>query len=230
VSRRSGLPLRPGRQRERQRRDQTPVGDGGHSWLAVFTADRVSGRHYADFTVERTAMMRAIAEAAPVPLHARGADVPPGVEAALAKALRKAPRLRHGSVADLATALRRAVGESPARQGAPGIAARTRDLAARTFALVAPDGALLRDAALRAPTASVNYGAAGIAYAWYRRALDEGSARAPRRRGRLVPGCSAAHRRGRRPGVVRARHRDRAAGGRRVQASGASKKLDRFRP
>jgi eukaryotic-like serine/threonine-protein kinase len=154
--------------------DASPAGE--QYGLAALLYLMLSGRHYADFTVERTAMMSAIAEAPPVPLHARGADVPPAVEAALAKALRKSPRLRHGSVADLAAALRRAVGERPARRAAPKVTARTRDLAARTFALVAPDGALLRDAALRPPTASVNYGAAGIAYAWYRRALGEGSA------------------------------------------------------
>ena len=144
--------------------------------LAALLYLMLAGAHYADFTVERTAMMRAIAELPPLPLHERGAEVPPAVEAALAKALRKAPRLRHRSVEDLATALRAAVGPRVAPVTRPALRAQTRDLAERTFALVGADGPLLRDRALAPPTASLNYGAAGVAYAWYRRALGEGSA------------------------------------------------------
>ena len=144
--------------------------------LAALLDLMLAGAHYADFTVERTAMMRAIAELPPLPLHERGAEVPPAVEAALAKALRKAPRLRHRSVEDLAAALRAAVGPRVAPVTRPALRAQTRDLAERTFALVGVDGPLLRDRALAPPTASLNYGAAGVAYAWYRRALGEGSA------------------------------------------------------
>jgi eukaryotic-like serine/threonine-protein kinase len=144
--------------------------------LAALLYLMVAGAHYADFTVERTAMMRTIAEHPPVPLHERGAQVPPAFEAALAKALRKAPRLRHRSVGEFATALRRAVGPRAPAPARPALRAHTRDLAERTFAWLAADGPALRDRALPAPTASLNHGAAGVAYAWYRRALGEGNA------------------------------------------------------
>lgn len=132
-----------------------------------------TGAHYRDFSLERDEMLRQIAAEPPLPFVERGADPWPELEAVLARALRKEPRERFSSMAELAVTLAGlATVESPhvereARNG--GTAAEA--LLARVLELVDGEGSLLASGLPEPPLASVNFGAAGIACGLYRIAL-----------------------------------------------------------
>jgi serine/threonine-protein kinase len=135
-----------------------------------------TGVHYIDWSLERSAMLRQIAEDDPVPFARRRVPVWPELEAVLRRALAKAPEARFASCAEFAGALRAllpdarrrdeagAHGRAPARD--PGA-----DLASAFFDRCGLRGNLLGERPENPPFASVNYGAAGIAYAMYRLAV-----------------------------------------------------------
>lgn len=134
----------------------------------------LTGAHYLDFSVEKKAMLGQIAEGGPLPFTARGAPPWPEVEELLGKALSKEPSERFRSVAELANGLRDAAARgAPSSSMVAGIAiegnGRTAQaLLADLLAQIGPAGPLLSAGLPTAPTCSVNYGAAGIAYALYR--------------------------------------------------------------
>ena len=67
----------------------------------------LTGTHYRDFSLEKQAMFRQIAEEPPLPFTARGLPAWPEVEAVLSRALAKEPGERFPSLAALAAAWER---------------------------------------------------------------------------------------------------------------------------
>lgn len=140
----------------------------------------VAGVHTCNFTLERQGMLRQLAEMEPLPFAERGLEPWPSLEAVLRRALSVDPRRRFASVAELAAALATCRDEetlpSPARP-APSTSkaafeASLQDLIAKTSL----DGPWLKDPFQPAPSASVNYGAAGVAHALHRISAARGDA------------------------------------------------------
>jgi serine/threonine-protein kinase len=127
-----------------------------------------TGEHYMDFTLEEEGLLRQIADAAPLPFDQRGIDPWPKLEAALASALARDPEKRFPDMSAFADAL------SAAAVDAPAPAVRSAE-ASEVFwngvlEQVGLEGPLFRTGLPQAPRCSVNFGAAGIAYALYRMA------------------------------------------------------------
>ncbi|MFD8480284.1 lanthionine synthetase LanC family protein [Kitasatospora sp. NPDC059673] len=125
----------------------------------------LTGRHYTDFPLERSAFLDAIAHTPPASFADSGAPAWPEVEQALSAALSKDPAHRPASARALAERLRAAplprARPRPARTAVP-------ERPPTELAAFLPGGAWYPRQALRPPTASVHYGAAGVAYALLR--------------------------------------------------------------
>ena len=130
----------------------------------------VTGAHYLDFSLEQDEMLRQIAEDPPLPFSGRGLEPWPELEEVLATALRKDPQDRFPTL----DALESRLAELASSEGAAGAREPAVDLAHADRLLgdmlhrLGPDGPYFPDGLPAAPTCSVNYGAAGIAYALYR--------------------------------------------------------------
>jgi eukaryotic-like serine/threonine-protein kinase len=127
----------------------------------------VTGDHYLDFPLEEEAWLRQVAEAVPLPFTRRGVAPWPELEAILFRALAKDPRERFSSMAELVAALTELEAPAVAAQSA-GTASPIDERLTSFLARVTTNGKLFRDGLPLAPTCSVTYGAAGIAYALYR--------------------------------------------------------------
>ena len=158
--------------------------EGEQFALAALAYLLLAGDHYVDFSLAQDDMLREIASEAPLPFAKRGGRPWPAVEAVLKRALSKDPARRFADVASFATALKTA-GELPSASACDGAeiagpAALMERLGAGVLARVrqrlAWDGPLMRDGWTTAPTASINYGAAGAAYFLYRMAMRSGDA------------------------------------------------------
>jgi len=143
-----------------------------------------SGAHYLDFSLEQGEMLRQIAEEPPLPFAARGALPWPALEAVLARALAKAPEERYPSLGHFTAALDALAatgaiaaidGSEPARRRAAA-ASPARALLAAVLAEADLDGALAAQG-IAPPTASIFFGAGGVAFALYRLALQRDDAR-----------------------------------------------------
>jgi eukaryotic-like serine/threonine-protein kinase len=129
--------------------------------VATLLYQLAAGAFPHDYSLGREAMLRELAEAPPQPFAERGAEPWPALEAVLARALAKDPAARFASLAELAAAL--AAVDAPA---APSPAPTATELSAFTDAYLASaglDGPWLGEGLAVAPTASINYGAAGVA-------------------------------------------------------------------
>lgn len=153
--------------------DASPAGE--QYAVAALLYALLTGAHPRDYSLDKDAMLRQIAEEPPLPFAERGVDPWPEVEEVLRRALAKDPAERFPSMADFAAAL--AGIDAP---GKPSPRSRTNDLAdaeallERVLERVRPGGALFEKGIQTAPTASVNYGAAGVACALYRIAVGRG--------------------------------------------------------
>jgi serine/threonine-protein kinase len=140
----------------------------------------VTGASYLELAVRREAALRQILTDPALTFDARGAAAWPEVERILRRMLEKEPAARFASMRDVTSALeslgvsldksdeRLASGESIAPALPTGATARVaRDVLDR----LKLDGPLYRSRLPEGPHCSVNNGAAGIAYAWYRLAL-----------------------------------------------------------
>ena len=141
--------------------------------LAALLYHMFTGAHYLDFSLEEEVMRRQIANDAPLPFsHHHVADWPE-VEAVLGKALSKDPGDRFDSVADMIEALkpiaaRRRTADTT-RIELPVVASNGADqLVTEVLERVGWQSSLLADGLIRPPTASINYGAAGVGYFLYR--------------------------------------------------------------
>jgi serine/threonine protein kinase len=140
-----------------------------------------TGVHYVDWSLERSAMLKQITEAPPLSFARRHVPAWPALEAVLGRALAKLPRDRFASCAALARALRALLPEARRRdQAATKTASPARDpsraLVRDFFVRCAPGGATHRGLPANPPYASINYGAAGIAYAMYKIAVAKDDA------------------------------------------------------
>lgn len=129
----------------------------------------VTGETHLDLSLRRQEALRQIVEDPSSSFEARGAPPWPELEAVLGRSLSKEPADRYPSVRDLAHALR---GVS-APVSAAAVSTRGTDRRRFITALVErlePGGALYADGLPLGPLSSVNYGAAGIAYAFHRMA------------------------------------------------------------
>ena len=116
-----------------------------------------------DYSLGREEMLAEIVERPPLPFTERGTEPWPELEAVLGRALAKDPAERFGSTAELAAALRAVAvpppTHAPARQDGDAAEALVR----RCLDAADVGGDWLTRKALTAPSASVNYGAAGVA-------------------------------------------------------------------
>jgi len=134
---------------------------------AIFT-----GEQYLDFSVEREVLYRQILEEDPLPFVRRGAEPWPEVESILRTGLSKRREDRFSSVRELADRLRELLDASAkAPRAVPKDASGAQRVLERLLARVVPAGELWPPGPWEGPTASVNYGAAGVGYTLYRLAV-----------------------------------------------------------
>jgi serine/threonine-protein kinase len=146
--------------------DATAVGE--QYAVAALLYQLLTGAHLRDYSLDKDEMLRQIAEEPPLPFAERGADPWPEVEAVLRRALAKDPAERYPSMADFAAALAEIAPPRTASRSRPNDLAEAETLLERVLERVRPGGALFENGVQTRPTASVNYGAAGIACALYR--------------------------------------------------------------
>jgi serine/threonine-protein kinase len=150
--------------------------------LAALVYLLMTGSHYLEFYPDREVFLRQILEDTPFSFTRRGCEPWLPVEAVLRRALSKDPEGRFASAGELGEALRAAgTGGAPNERvesaiRAPATPGPLESLSARVFARLQPGGDLFEHGIADAPTASINYGAAGIAYAMYRAASLSGDA------------------------------------------------------
>ena len=136
------------------------------------------GAHYLDFSFEKEEMLRQISEDRPLPFERRGAAYGGTLEAVALRALDKNPARRFASTADFAMAFKRALSTATAatvsgferEEESSKLLDRVLKIAATELRIPEYNGP-------RAPTASVTYGSAGMAYALYRIASVRDDAR-----------------------------------------------------
>jgi eukaryotic-like serine/threonine-protein kinase len=139
----------------------SPAGEqyavGAMAYLAI------TGSHYARFSPEKEVMRREIATEAQRPFIDLGLVPSPAVEAVLARGMAKSPAARFSSIGDLARAFRRAAEDDGRRRrhrATDALALSTSRAVEGVTDLAAGDPL----PSLAPPTASVTYGAAGLAY------------------------------------------------------------------
>jgi eukaryotic-like serine/threonine-protein kinase len=141
-----------------------------------------TGVHYLDFSLERSTMLKQVIEREPVPFAKRKVPPWPVLEAILGRALAKDPRARFPSCGDLAAELRQLLDEAAERDRRTavddGVSRRAElDGSRAFFTRCGLGGTSLQSRPANAPYASLNYGAAGIAYAMYKIAIARDDAR-----------------------------------------------------
>lgn len=146
--------------------------------LAVLVYSLLTGNYPQRFSLEKEEMLRQIEQDPPVPFDRQEAQRWPNVEGILARALSKNPAARFESIAAFAAALRETLSETPeavvrdTSSTSDSIADSVSDSVrgeylSKMLDRIRHDGPL-SSGLTDAPTASVAYGAAGLAYALYR--------------------------------------------------------------
>jgi serine/threonine-protein kinase len=139
--------------------------------LAALIYFLLCGEHHLTAGADREALYRQIVETEPPPFTRHGFEAWPEVEAVLARALARRPQDRHGSMAEFGAAFRRARPPEPDRQAAGFSLFAWRqkwveEILNRTAYQPRPYEALFP----QPPTASLYFGAAGLAWFLYRAA------------------------------------------------------------
>jgi serine/threonine protein kinase len=133
-----------------------------------------TGRHYLDFSLEREKLLGQIVQDAPLPFSRRGVRSLDEVERVLTKALAKNPSARYPSVEEFARQLKLAGDSSPTHLTGGAASRSPQDNAAgagliqTVLTRLSTSGDLIWSGLSLAPTCSVTFGAAGIAYMFYR--------------------------------------------------------------
>jgi serine/threonine-protein kinase len=138
----------------------------------------ITGFPCQDFSLERDAWLQQVAEGSPLPFSARGHAAWPELEAVLGRALNVDARLRFPSVKDFLQEFVRVASSCPlpAIARSPSGRCFLDDLVAR----LSPNDASAISRVMsdhNAPCSSINYGAGGIAWMFYRLASLRGEAR-----------------------------------------------------
>jgi serine/threonine protein kinase len=141
--------------------------------LGALIYSLLAGNYPQKFSIEREEMMRQIEQDPPLPFDRQGAPAWPGVEQVLARALSKDPQARFESISAFAAALEHAptdVVEAPTSgvSAVNGSDSTLHEYVDAFLDRIGPASALMAAGLTEAPTASVGYGAAGLAYALYR--------------------------------------------------------------
>ena len=136
--------------------------------LAAMLYLLLTGSHYLDFSLEKSKMLRQIAEVPVTPFAQHGVDAWPDAERHLGKALSKDPTTRFSSTRDFARAWQGVGIPQPAALAAPDEDTKLKGILGDLLSMVAMRGPLMTGGPLAAPATSLNYGSAGIAYALYR--------------------------------------------------------------
>jgi len=156
-------------QRTNEQAMLTPAGE--QYSVAALLYQLWTGAYYIDWSLERETLLRQIVEVDPAPFEARNVPAWPALESALRRALDKRPERRYPSMRMFAEALTQLLPEADARDRNAALRHKERpreqDLLEQTLQRHALGGPALRDGLSSAPFASINYGAAGVAYAVY---------------------------------------------------------------
>ncbi|MES2356547.1 MAG: lanthionine synthetase LanC family protein [Pseudomonadota bacterium] len=139
-----------------------------------------TGAHYVEWRLERSELLRQIVEQAPAPFSAHGIPDYPELEAILGRALRKEATERFASMSAFATAICSLELQTPHVVSAAqnvSLLSRDQSLLQQTLERYRVGGSVLQDGPARAPFASINYGASGIAYVLYRIAQHRSDAK-----------------------------------------------------
>ena len=135
------------------------------------------GEHYLDFSLEKEKMLRQIAEDPIVSFVQRGMGPWPEAERLLMRALSKDAAARFPSTREFAREWRAVkVLEPAALVSSKAHDTRLRGVRTEFLRRSALDGRLMHGEPLSPPTALLNYGSAGLAYALYRMACASDSA------------------------------------------------------
>ena len=131
-----------------------------------------TGKQYCNFSFEKETLFNQILNEAPLAFAVYDLDLDPAIEQIIFKALSKEPQDRYASIEEFYDQLF-AVKQRLLQQDAIGqhhsLTTFCNDLKSR----FGYNGQLIEKGLQLAPTASVNYGAAGIAYMFYRMAIIE---------------------------------------------------------
>ncbi|HUK34885.1 MAG TPA: lanthionine synthetase LanC family protein, partial [Vicinamibacterales bacterium] len=131
----------------------------------------IAGHPYLQFAIGKAEMLAQIVTATPLPLSGKSGVWSADVEQVVFRALEKEPSARWESVDAFADAL-----ESARRPQAPAPVTAAHDESRKAFVddvfrRLSLDGPLFQSGYPEAPSLSINYGAAGAAYALYRLAV-----------------------------------------------------------
>jgi serine/threonine-protein kinase len=150
--------------------DANPAGE--QYGLAALLYQLLTGSHRLNFSLEREVSYRQIMNEPPLPFAAHKLAPWPAVEAVLARALARSPEARWPSVAAFAQALREAGAELSSAAALapelPGLDPAAEGLLDEVLQRAGWQGDWMANGLTLAPTASINYGAAGLAYFLYR--------------------------------------------------------------
>lgn len=151
---------------------QPPTPEGEQYSIAALLYFLLTGTHTHDFVLEPGQMLRQIIGEAPKTFAERGVSGFRYVECVLRRALEKRPEARFASVREFRDALQQALDHDCRAQS--GLRSHSRDVNTRRSALLDQlieratlDGELMTDG-IEPPSASVNFGSAGLAYAMLR--------------------------------------------------------------
>lgn len=156
-----------------ERRVPGPPDDRSEQYaVAVLLYALITGTHYLPLSVDRLTALAAIVEDQPVRFAEAGAVTAPEIEAALLRALSKAPADRFASMSEFAAAIRDA--GPPQSVALPPARRSSSELHEYVDAHVARIGFGAPHAESRpgqGPHATVTFGSAGVAYGLYRIAM-----------------------------------------------------------
>ncbi len=158
-------------------RNQPATYAGEQYAVAALLYFLIIGKHYLNFSLESDTLFKQIATESPISFSNFDIALPAGIEAVIFKALSKKPEDRFTSMSAFAACWLEAT--RTVSQQAASIIELTYSFSAFCNSLKNKYGLnsnLIDNGLMLAPTCSVNYGAAGIAYMLYRMACIENDA------------------------------------------------------
>lgn len=159
----------------------SPHATGEQYALAALCYYLLTGAHYLAFSLEEERMLRQIVSESPLSFKEQGIESWPVVEEILARALSKDPEQRFTDVATFAAILKEVSQAAKVdNKYKPALQLQVLDRTSKTLLNEAVqrsnwDGSWFTNGLEKNPTASINYGSAGIAYWLYRMASVQGS-------------------------------------------------------